>query len=229
MNLLALETATDQGSVALWRDGILLARDCPPGEQSSLTLLPLVRTLMDDAGLPLASLDGIAFGAGPGAFTGLRVACGVAQGLAVALDLPLVPVGTLEALAYAEGRPQVAVYLDARMGEVYSAAYRRQGESLVLDGAMTVAPPQDAPLPEGEGWTACGNGSLAYPVLAQRLAARGIALGQERVPGASAVAALAAPRLARGEGLDPALAAPVYVRDKVAFTVAERLAQGGKA
>ncbi|HET7774740.1 MAG TPA: tRNA (adenosine(37)-N6)-threonylcarbamoyltransferase complex dimerization subunit type 1 TsaB [Azospira sp.] len=229
MNLLALETATDQGSVALWRDGVVLFRECPAGEQSSLTLLPLVRTLMGEVGLAMADLDGIAFGAGPGAFTGLRVACGVAQGLAVALDKPVLPVVTLEALAFANGGERVAVYLDARMGEVYCGSYRHDGAGLHLEGAITVNPPAQAPLPEGPGWVVCGNGAPAYPVLAERLAALGLPLGPERVPTAAAVAALAAPRLARGEGLDPALAAPLYIRDKVALTVAERLAQGGKA
>lgn len=229
MNLLALETATDQGSVALWRDGLLLARECPAGEQSSLTLLPLVQTLVAEAGLTLADLDGIAFGAGPGAFTGLRVACGVAQGLAVALDIPVLPVVTLEALALADGHDQVAVYLDARMGEVYCGAYRRQGDGLEALGSLCVTPPEAAPVPQEAGWHACGNGPAAYPALAERLMAQAIPLGPERVPTAAAVAQLAAPRLARGEGLDPALAAPLYVRDKVAFTVAERLAQGGKA
>ncbi|AEV26763.1 tRNA (adenosine(37)-N6)-threonylcarbamoyltransferase complex dimerization subunit type 1 TsaB [Azospira sp. APE16] len=227
MNLLALETATDQGSVALWRDGVLLSRECPAGEQSSLTLLPLVRAMMAEAGLAMADLDGIAFGAGPGAFTGLRVACGVAQGLAVALDRPVLPVVTLEAMAYADGSPQVAVYLDARMNEVYCGAYRRVGEVLELQGAITVCPPAEAPLPAAGDWAVCGNGVPAYPALSQRLAAW--PLGGQRVPTAAAVARLAAPRLARGEGLDPALAAPLYIRDKVALTVAERLAQGGRA
>lgn len=227
MNLLALETATDQGSVALWRDGVLLARECPAGEQSSLTLLPLVRALMAEAGLAMAELDGIAFGAGPGAFTGLRVACGVAQGLAVALDRPVLPVVTLEAMAYADGGSRVAVYLDARMNEVYCGAYRRVGEALELQGAITVCPPDAAPLPAAADWAVCGNGVPAYPALGERLAAW--PLGAQRVPTAAAVAGLAAPRLARGEGVDPALAVPLYIRDKVALTVAERLAQGGKA
>jgi len=229
MNLLALETATDQGSIALWRDGVLVARTCPSGEQSSLTLLPLVQSLLAEAGMAMADLHGIAFGAGPGAFTGLRVACGVAQGLAVALDLPVFPVVTLEALAWENGSAQVAVYLDARMGEVYSGLYCRQGDTLVLQGEMRVSSPEAASLPDETGWVACGNGPAAYPVLAQRLDEARIPFGAGRVPTATAVAQLALPRLLLGEGLDPALAAPVYVRDKVALTVAERLAQGGKA
>lgn len=231
MKLLALETATDQGSAALWLDGKILARDCPPGPQSSATLLPLVRELLAENGLRVADLDGIAFGAGPGSFTGLRVACGVAQGLAVAADLLLVPVGSLEALAWAAGAPgeQVAAYLDARMGEVYSGFYQRQETGVVGLGPVTVNAPETALLPEGKDWIACGNGIGAYPVLAGRLADLGLATHPDRVPTAAAVAALAVPRLQGGEGLDPALAAPIYVRDKVAQTTAERLAAGGKA
>jgi len=119
MNILALETAADPGSIALWRDGALLARSCPLGISNSETLLPLAASTLHEAGLGFADLDGIAFGMGPGSFTGLRVACGVAQGLAVARDLPLIGVGTLEAMALASGGERVIVALDARMGEVY--------------------------------------------------------------------------------------------------------------
>lgn len=227
MNLLALETATDQGSVALWRDGDLLARECPRGEQSSLTLLPLIQATLAEAGLAMADLQGIAFGAGPGAFTGLRVACGVAQGLAAALDLPVLPVVTLEAMAEAAGAARVAVYLDARMGEVYCGAYQHGAQGLQLRGPIRVCGPEAAPLPPDPEWQVCGNGIAAYEALAARLVPW--PRSPQEVPTAAAVARLAAPRLARGEGLDAALAAPLYVRDKVALTVAERLAQGGKA
>ena len=92
MKILAIETSTDYGSCALWHDGVIDQRICPPGRPHSETLLPLVRALLADSGLVLAQLDAIAFGAGPGAFTGLRVACGVAQGLAAGADLSVVPV-----------------------------------------------------------------------------------------------------------------------------------------
>ena len=95
MNILALETATDPGSVALWRDGRVTARSCPDGKSNSETLLPVADSILREAGLRFADLDGIAFGAGPGSFTGLRVACGGAQGLAVARDLPLLGIRTL--------------------------------------------------------------------------------------------------------------------------------------
>jgi tRNA threonylcarbamoyladenosine biosynthesis protein TsaB len=225
MNLLALETSTDVGSIALWRDGDILLRVCPVGVSHSATLLPLIAATLAEVGLAFAQLDGIAFAAGPGAFTGLRVACGVAQGLAFAHDIPLLPVGTLDALAVASGGHRVLVALDARMGEVYFACFQA---GLPL-GPIGVYPPSAVPLPESTGWLACGNGLAAYPVLHERLSACADQWLPDLMPSADAVARLAAPRLARGERIDPADAVPVYVRDKVAQTVAERLLRGGKA
>ena len=225
MQFLALESSTDAGSVALWRDGVVSERHCPPGQPSSATLLPLAAELLAAAGTTFAELDAIAFGAGPGSFTGLRVACGVAQGLAVAHDLPVLPVGTLAAMAAAVDLPRVAVCLDARMNEVYFGLFEA-GEPV---SAIGVYPPGEVPLPEGGGWVAAGNALAAYPSLAARMADACHAQLPEILPTAAAVARLAAPRLLRGEGLDAAEAAPVYVRDKVALTVAERLVQGGKA
>lgn len=225
MNLLALETSTDLGSIALWRDGDLLLRACPAGVSHSTTLLPLISATMAEAGLDFGDLDGIAFGAGPGSFTGLRVACGVAQGLAFAHDLPLVPVGTLDAMALASGGERVIVVLDARMGEVYFGYF----EAGVPLGPVGVYPPAAVPLPATGGWLACGNGLAAYPALHERLAPFVSAWLPELMPSAETVVRLAEPRLARGERVDPADAVPLYVRDKVAQTVAERLAQGGKA
>ena len=130
MNLLALETSTHRLSVALWRDGACLERAEQVANGGSERLLPWVNELLAEAGISLADLDGIAFGAGPGGFTGLRLACGVAQGLAFGLDLPVIGITTLEALAVMAGErdagiEQVFASLDARMNEVYCAAYRK--------------------------------------------------------------------------------------------------------
>jgi tRNA threonylcarbamoyladenosine biosynthesis protein TsaB len=225
MKLLALETATDPGSVALWLDGRVVARDCPRELSNSAALLPTAEITLEAEGLSFSSLDGIAFGMGPGSFTGLRVSCGAAQGLAVALDKPLLGVGTLEAMAQATGGKRVIVTLDARMGEVYYGLFADG----VAQGEIGVCPPEEVPLPASSGWLACGNGLSAYPGLRERLAR---AVGEWRpdiLPHAEFIARLAAPRLARGEHIDPADAAPLYVRDKVAKTVAERLAEGGRA
>ena len=225
MQFLALDSSTDAGSVALWCDGAVIERHCASGQPSSATLLPLASALLAEAGVGFADLDAIAFAAGPGSFTGLRVACGVAQGLAFAHGLPVLPVGTLEAMAYAAEASRVAVCLDARMSEVYFG--------LFVDGVAVspigVYPPDQVPLPEAGDWVAAGNAMAAYPRLHERLVAVVSAFRDDVLPTAAAVAALAAPRLARGEGIDAAEAVPVYVRDKVALTVAERLAQGGKA
>lgn len=219
MRILALETATHRLSVALWDEGRVTekAADLPNG--SSEWLLPAVLDLLDEAGLVLQALDGIAFGAGPGSFTGLRLAAGCAQGLAFGLDLPVVGVNTLEALALASREEKSFACLDARMNEVYVAAYDRGVEVL----APAVRAPEQVLLPEDDGWIGCGDGFASY---AARLPAFPRTRPELR-PTAEAVARLAAPRFERGAGVDARLAAPLYVRDKVALTTAERLARGG--
>lgn len=219
MQLLALEAATHRLSVALWLDGRIIERAAELPNGSSEWLLPNVRSLLAEAGIGLKALDGIAFGAGPGSFTGLRLAAGCAQGLAYGLDLPVLGIVTLEALALASGEPRTYACLDARMNEVYVAAYENGVEVM----APVVCPPERAPRPAGEGWVACGDGFASYGERLPRF---------ERVradlrPTAAAVAALAAPRFARGEGVPAGEAQPIYVRDKVALTTAERLARGG--
>lgn len=238
MRILALETSTENGSCALWCDGAILQRQCPAGRSHSETLLPLVRELLDTSGLSVAQLDGIAFGVGPGAFTGLRVACGAAQGLAVAADLPLLPVTSLEAMAAAcaaaaspeTGADEILALLDARMAEIYAGTYGRPEKCWQLQGEIRVLSPAALDLPRRvTTGLACGNALLAYPDLAARVAAAGYQCFPDVIPEAAWLARLAAPRLAAGEGIDPALAAPLYVRDKVAKTVAERLQEGGRA
>ena len=225
MLILALETATDPGSIALWRDGKIIARTCPDRLSNSETLLPQAAETLRELGLNFGDVQGIAFGMGPGSFTGLRVSCGAAQGLAVARDLPLLGIGTLEAMALVSGGERVIVALDARMGEVYYGVYV-QGK---LQGEIGVYAPDAVPVPDSTGWVACGNGLSSYPVLLERLASVVDVWKPEIMPSAEAVVRLTAPRLERGEAIDPADAAPLYVRNKVAQTVAERLAVGGKA
>lgn len=225
MNLLAIETSTESGSIAICRRGDLVRRDCPAGVSHSETLLPLIESTMRDLGLRFADLNGVAFAAGPGSFTGLRVACGVAQGLAVAHELPVVPVDTLAAMAAASGGQRVIVALDARMGEVYFAAFVA-GQPVA---PTVVAQASLVELPSTGGWLACGNGLLAHPLLCSRLAPFVDTWQPQLVPDAAAVARLALASLARGEGIDAAAAVPVYVRNKVALTVAERLSVGGRA
>lgn len=216
MKFAAFETSTEWCSVALWRDGEILALEERAGNRHGELVLPMLERLAVAAGIAVASLDAIAFGAGPGSFTGLRIACGVAQGLAFARGLPVVGVSSLEAMAEESGAARVVACIDARMREVYySAIEKTGGRWRELIPAQCVAPAA-VTLPPGAGWIGCGNGFAAYG-----------SMGLARVipdvhPSAVAVARLAAPRFAAGEGVDAALAAPVYVRDKVAFTLEER-------
>jgi tRNA threonylcarbamoyladenosine biosynthesis protein TsaB len=219
MRLLALETATRRLSVAVWDDGAVSERSFDSLNGGSEWLLPAVHALLAAAGLSWREIDGIAFGSGPGAFTGLRLAAAAAQGLAFGLDLPVLGIGSLQALALASGEDKVFACLDARMNEVYSAAY--VGGVEVLAPAAT--PPGLALLPPGEGWVGCGDGFAAYRDLLPAFSR----LRDDVLPTAAAVARLAAPCFARGEGGTAADAVPVYIRDKVALTTAERLARGG--
>jgi tRNA threonylcarbamoyladenosine biosynthesis protein TsaB len=218
MRFAALETSTEWCSVALWYDGEIAAVERRAVNRHSELVLPMLEGLLGRAGTGPQDLDAVAFGAGPGAFTGLRIACGVAQGLAFARDLPVLGVSTLEAMAEESGASRVLACLDARMREVYYAALEKQAGRWIEVLAVQCAPPASVRLPPGE-WIGCGNGFAAYGDL-----------GVNRVlpeihPTALAVARLAAPRLAAGEGVDAALATPLYVREKVAFTREERRAR----
>jgi tRNA threonylcarbamoyladenosine biosynthesis protein TsaB len=228
LKLLALETATLSGSCALCVEGRIVFRDCPGGRPHAETLLPLASALLADEGLEFSQLTGIAFDQGPGAFTGLRVGAGLAQGLAVGLGLPVIAIGSLAAMAWAafraQGARQILCVLDARMGQVYQAAFLADERGVHRQSAVTVVSPGEVPVPVGDGWQVVGNGLSAYPELAARLG--GIPQQPEVLPHAAAVAELAALALAQGQAGDAADALPVYVRDKVAQTTAERRAAG---
>jgi len=213
MRFAAIETSTEWCSVALWRDGEIAALERRAGQRHSELALPMLETLLGKD-----KLDAVAFGAGPGAFTGLRIACALAQGLAFARGLPVIGIPTLEALAQESGAARVVACIDARMREVYYAALeKRAGRWHEVIAAQCVAP-QSAPRPAGDGWLGIGNGFGVYrDALKEKVSFMKI----EVHPTAVAVAQLAAPRLAAGEGVDAALAAPIYVRDKVAFTKEE--------
>lgn len=230
MKLLAFESSSDLLTVAISLDGRILEREGARGASHSELALPLATALLEEAGVTLSGLEGIAFGAGPGAFTGLRLACSVAQGLAVGIGLPVIGIGSLEALALGAGDGPVYACTDARMNEAYCAAYKVSGNSVETVIAPVVSAPDRVPIPPGQGWLGCGSGFAAYgDALTERLGTtlRGMDGGARAR--ASMVLRLAAPLFARGEGIDAALAVPRYVRDKVAQTTAERLAAGGKA
>jgi tRNA threonylcarbamoyladenosine biosynthesis protein TsaB len=230
MRFVALDSSTEWCSAALYRDGEIAALERRADHRHGELLLPMVERLLAHAGLGTPDLDGIAFGAGPGSFTGLRIACGLAQGLAFAHNLPVVAVSSLEALAESAGAAHVFACLDARMHEVYCAAYRRRGFGCdagweTLREAACLAPQEVEALPEGD-WVGAGSGFAAYrEVLEARLGELLKQLLPNLRPNAYAVAQLAAARFARGEGVDAARALPQYLRDKVALTRAERIAR----
>ncbi|HKU48106.1 MAG TPA: tRNA (adenosine(37)-N6)-threonylcarbamoyltransferase complex dimerization subunit type 1 TsaB, partial [Burkholderiales bacterium] len=197
----------------VWNDGEIAGLERRAGNRHSELALPMLETLLGKD-----KLDAVAFGAGPGAFTGLRIACGLAQGLAFARNLPVIGVSTLEALAQEALAPRVVACIDARMREVYYAALeKRAGRWHEVIAAQCVAP-QAAPRPPGEGWVGCGNG---FDVYREAMNDHVSVIRADVHPTAVAVAQLAAPRLAAGEGVDAAEALPVYLRDKVAFTKEE--------
>jgi tRNA threonylcarbamoyladenosine biosynthesis protein TsaB len=221
--LLALETATEACSVALLVDGQLLERFAVEPRRHAALLLPFVEQLLDEAGLSLTRLDAIAFGRGPGSFTGLRVAAGVAQGLAFGADLPVVPVSTLAALAQGVMRERharcVLAALDARMGEVYWAGYCSDGDGLAqLLGEERVSRPERVELAaEQRQWHGAGSGWATYgELLARRCGLPVERVEAARLPRAGDTARLAAALFARGQSVPAAQALPVYLRDKVA-------------
>lgn len=223
MRVLALETSTEYCSVALWLDGEVHDRCELVGQKHSELLMPMLDELLRTAGMPLRDIDGIAFGAGPGSFTGVRIACGVAQGLALGADLPVLGICTLQALAQASGHDRVIAAFDARMAEVYHAAYeRRDGEwHAVCEPSLCL--PQDAPQVAGAGWFGAGSGFLAHgEQLRAHYAANFAGVDERVVPQAAAIAELAAPLFAAGRGVDAAEALPFYLRDKVALKTSER-------
>ncbi len=225
MKILALETSTEYCSAALWRDGPAGDRVELAGQKHSELLLPMIDGLLRDANLKLSDMDGIAFGAGPGSFTGVRIACGVAQGLALGAHLPVVGVCTLEALAQRCGHDRVIAALDARMAEVYHAAYEKRGDAWQAICAPSLCLPEHAPRVQGTGWFGAGSGFNAHgDVLRAYYAEKLAGIDAQAVPLASAIAALAAPLFVAGKGMDAAEALPLYLRDKVALKTSERAA-----
>ncbi len=223
MKILALETSTELCSAALWHDGKIDAREVLAGQRNSELLLPMVEALLAANNLAARDLNGVAFGAGPGAFTGVRIACGVAQGIAFGIDVPVVAIGTLMAVAEAAGAPRVVCCLDARMGEVYHAAYERRGDGWHEVHAPGLYKPAAVPaLPAGK-WTACGGGFAAFrDELSARYAGSIERVIDGVIPHAHEIAVLGARQFLRGDTLDAAEALPLYVRNKVALRVDER-------
>lgn len=222
MKLLAIETATEACSAALWLDGELLTRHQLAPRRHAELILPMMDQLLAEAGVGLNRLDALAFGRGPGSFTGVRIATGVIQGAALGVDLPVVPVSTLATLAQGafriHGERRVLAAFDARMGELYWGAFQAGQDGLVeVQQHECVAGVDTLPLPRGEGWFGAGSGWEAYgSALSQRLgpALRGV--DSKLLCDAEDLARLAVTAFERGDGVAADQALPVYLRDQVA-------------
>lgn len=222
MKLIAIDTAAEACSAALLLDGGVTERFVVQPRGHGDLILGMMDELLREAGLAVADLDALAFGRGPGAFTGVRIGTGVAQGAAFAAGLPLLPVSNLAALAHRchreRGAERVLAALDARMGEVYWGAYDCEAPGRVkLLGEELVAPPEAVPLPPGEGWQGAGHGWDAHAdTLAMRL---GPALGAtypDMLCSARDIALLAVSGFGNGDAVAAEAGLPVYLRDKVA-------------
>ncbi len=222
--IIAIETSTELASVALLHQGAVHSRESSGVQTHSASVLPMLQQLLDVAGIAIADVDALAYGCGPGSFTGVRTACGLVQGLAIGAQRKAVPVVTLLAMAEAAraagAGDDVMAVLDARMGEVYVARYRyADGWSAVDEPALMKA--DEVRISSGSP-AVCGNGLLAYPNEFAHVG--GLACFPAVGPHATAIAQLAATKLARGEWVSARDAQPLYLRNKVALTTSERVA-----
>jgi tRNA threonylcarbamoyladenosine biosynthesis protein TsaB len=245
VRILAIETSTRHCSVALAHPHTVVQRSQAAGDRVAERALSMIAELLADESLGLEQIDAFAFGSGPGAFTGLRVACGLIQGLAFARDRPVVPVGSLRALAFSAAQralvsaeaagarsggtaSRVMAAIDARMGQIYWAVYEGAGAARELAPAALTSPGEVAELvarwqPDVIAGDALSAFASAWPT--QPGVARWPQLGAE----ASAVAELARVDLAEGRAVRARDAAPGYVRDQVALTVAQRAGHGERS
>ena len=223
MKLLAIETSTEACSVAVYVDGEVRERHELAPRRHTQLVLPWADELLAGAGLRKSQLDAIAVGRGPGAFTGVRLAIAIVQGLALALDRPVLPVSTLAVLAMQGQGDRVLAAIDARMGEVYLGEFVRGTDGLLAAaGPELIVPPSQAVLPaqpvHGVG-TGFGAESSA---LVTRLGSALLGFDVNALPRAADLARLAAAAWARGEAIAPDALEPAYLRDKVALTLEEQ-------
>jgi tRNA threonylcarbamoyladenosine biosynthesis protein TsaB len=222
--LLAIETSTPACSAALYLDGHVEERYALAPRQHASLILPMIESLLVEAGLAAGQLDAVAFGRGPGSFTGVRIAASVVQGISFGADLPVLPVSSLAALALGavlESAGQgILVAQDARKHEVYWGCYSHPtGEPLILHGDERVCPPDEVPLPDNGSWVGAGSGWQAYgDSLLRRTGERIVRLLPDLEPHAADVARLGLHDLRSGQAVAPEAALPVYLRNNVADT-----------
>lgn len=219
MKILAIETSTEACSAAIEIDGDRQqVYEFAPRRHAEL-ILPMVDGLLNDAGISLQSLDGLAFGRGPGAFTGVRIATGIIQGLAYAADLPVAPVSTLAAIAQgvSERSEKIACAIDARMGEVYWGLYQRgEDDCMQIMGQERVCPPTDVDLPDSDNWYGAGSGWATYAdQLEKKFGHRLVAIDKDTYPSADGILTLALAVFKEGRTVSANDALPVYLRNKV--------------
>lgn len=230
MRVLAFETSCEHATVALLFGDEIIQRRLEGHANHSERLLPTIRHMLAESQTSLASLDAIAFGAGPGAFTGLRLSCGVAQGLAMGAGLGVAPICSLEALSLQGKGARILVATDARMGEVYCAAFEMRNGLPCTISAPECVPPEAVATPDQALWFGVGSAFDVYATpLGAHLIPRLSGYNPKVVPAARDIARLACTQAINGELLAPEQAVPLYVRNKVAFTTAERMARGGRA
>lgn len=223
MKLLALDTSTEWLSLALLNGDKVLSEKEKVGQKASQLVLPKIQQLLNASDLVLADLDGIVFGAGPGAFTGVRIACGVAQGLGFGANKPVVGVNVLEAMAEHAGVDKAIIAIDARMGEIYHAAYRRTESGWVADCEAGVYPPDQLPPITGQDWVGIGNAWAMYESSLNRQYCQNVVnILTDVTPEASAMIQLAKPIFASGKASQASEARPIYIRNRVALTTKER-------
>ena len=223
LKIIAFDTSSNYCSIALWMDGKILSRSMLAEQRHSELLLPMLQELLAESELTLVQLDGIAFGAGPGSFTGLRIACGVAQGLAFGSGLPVIGISTLEALAQQAGTNSVITAIDARMGEIYHAAYIKSADGWETVSVPTLCLPRYAPLIQGDNWVGCGSAFDKYGHELKSHYGNSISRFETGfVPHAREMAQLAEKDFKQGLGVDPEDAAPIYIRNKIALKESER-------
>jgi len=227
LKILAIETATEACSAALLiHDTVVEQYQLAPRRQSEL-ILPMIDELMSDAGLSVSQLDAVAFGRGPGAFTGVRLAAAVTQGIAFAADLPVLPVSTLAAMAestlYQHEAECAFTAIDARMKEIYWAVFNQQDGCLQEIQTEAVLAPEQVEFPEKVCGPGVGSGWSTYvDVLNAKLGQQVTGVQSEVYPRAASVARLGMHQLNRGGGVSPEQAIPVYLRNKVANRSGER-------
>ncbi|MGB0204568.1 MAG: tRNA (adenosine(37)-N6)-threonylcarbamoyltransferase complex dimerization subunit type 1 TsaB [Neptuniibacter sp.] len=222
--ILALDTSTDACSVALNLDGSIIEDFRVIPRQHTQQLLPMVEELLANAGISVSELDAIAFGRGPGSFAGIRIATGVTQGLAYAADLPVLPVSTLEALALTahrkEGANAVTAALDARMDEIYVAAYDLSSGMPEAILPEQVCAPGDLELASGEHsqtYLAVGSGWRYLDDMSGHVRSVVSVSADEYYPSAQDMLLLAEKDFALGKAVSAAQALPVYLRDEIAW------------